>query len=69
MIAEVFARSAKAAPAGVPGLEHARSLLDVAIRMLAHFAKQHPQPAISDAEAALKVRRLLAAFGRRPLGR
>ena len=53
----------------LPGLQHARSLLDVAIRVLAHFAKQHPQPPLSDAEQALRVRRLLAAFGHRPLGR
>ena len=53
----------------LPGLQHARSLLDVTIRVLTHFAKQHPQPPLGDAGAALRVRRLLAAFGHRPLGR
>jgi hypothetical protein len=52
----------------LPGLHHARSLLDVAIRVLAHFANEHPQ-AVSDAEAAARLRRLQAAFGHRPLGR
>jgi hypothetical protein len=46
----------------LPGLHHARSLLDVAIRVLAHFANEHPH-AVSDAEAAARLRRLLAAFG------
>ena len=53
----------------LPSLHHARELLDVAIRVLSHFAKEQPHAALSNAEAAAKVRRLLAAFGHRPLGR
>ena len=53
----------------LPALHHARSILDVAIRVLAHFAKEHPQAALSDAEAAARARRLLVAFGHRPVRR
>jgi hypothetical protein len=45
----------------IPGLEHARSLLTVAIRLLRSFAP--PQGEASSAEAAAKLRRMLAEFG------
>ena len=54
---------ADAATLLLPGLQHARSLLDVAIRVLSHFANPPPQAALSNAEAAAKIRRLLAEFG------
>jgi len=54
---------ADAATMLLPGLQHTRSLLDVAIRVLSHFAHPQPQAALSNAEAAAKIRRLLAEFG------
>ena len=47
----------------LPGLQQSRSLLDVAIRVLSHFADPPPQGPPSTAEAAAKIRRLLAEFG------
>ena len=47
----------------LPGLQQSRSLLDVAIRVLSHFADPPPQGTQSPAEAAAKIRRLLAEFG------
>jgi hypothetical protein len=47
----------------LPGLQHAVSLLNVAIQVLSHFAPPSPS-APSHAEAAAKIRRLLDEFGR-----
>ena len=47
----------------LPGLQQSRALLDVAIRVLSHFAPPPPQGAISNAEAAARIRRVLAEFG------
>jgi hypothetical protein len=46
----------------LPGLQHARSLIDVAVQVLSHFANARAVP-LSDAQAAAKIRRLLANFG------
>ena len=46
----------------LPGLEHAQSLLTVAIQVLSHLAPPSPS-APSHAEAAAKIRRLLDEFG------
>jgi hypothetical protein len=46
----------------LPGLQQARALLDVAIGVLSHFAPPPPQGAISNAEAAARIRRALAEF-------
>ena len=46
----------------LPGLEHAISLLTVAIQVLSHFARPSPS-ALSHAEAAAKIRRLFDEFG------
>lgn len=55
---------ADAAATLLPGLQHAASLLEVAIRVLRHFASEPPPTASgSHAAEAAKVRRLLAAFG------
>lgn len=48
----------------LPGLRHARSLLDVAIQTLTHFANQPPQAPPDKAAEVAKIRRLLAEFGR-----
>lgn len=55
---------ADAAATLLPGLQHAASLLEVAIRVLQYFASQ-PSPAASGSHAveAAKVRQLLATFG------
>jgi hypothetical protein len=45
----------------LPGLQHASSLLTVAIQVLNHFARPSPS-ALSHAEAAAKIRRLLDEF-------
>jgi hypothetical protein len=47
----------------LPGLQQARTLLDAAIGVLSHFAPPPPQGAISNAEAAARIRRALAEFG------
>ena len=47
----------------LPGLQHARSLIDVAVQVLSYFANARAVP-LSDAQVAAKVRRLLAEFGR-----
>jgi hypothetical protein len=55
---------ADAAATLLPGLQHAQSLLEVAIRVLRHFANQPPQTAPNSCAAeAAKARQLLAAFG------
>jgi len=46
----------------LPGLQHAVSLLTVAIQVLSHFAPPSPS-APSYAEAVAKTRRLLKEFG------
>jgi hypothetical protein len=46
----------------LPGLLHAQSLLGVAIQVLSHFAAPSPS-ALTHAEAAAKIRRLLHEFG------
>jgi hypothetical protein len=48
----------------LPGLQHAQSLLTVAIQVLSHFAPPPSTSAPSPAEAAAKIRRLLNEFGR-----
>jgi hypothetical protein len=47
----------------LPGLQQTRALLDVAIGVLSHFASPPPQGLISNAEAAARIRRVLAEFG------
>ena len=54
---------ADAATMLLPGLQQSRALLEVAIRVLSHFAPPAPQGAISNAEAAARIRRVLAEFG------
>jgi hypothetical protein len=55
---------ADAAATLLPGLQHAASLLEVAIRVLRYFASQPPSTASrSHAAEAEKVRQLLAEFG------
>jgi hypothetical protein len=46
----------------LPGLQHASSLLTVAIQVLSHFAPPSPS-ALNQAQAAAKIRRLLDEFG------
>lgn len=46
----------------LPGLHHAQSLLGIAIQVLNHFASPSPS-ALSHAEVAAKIRRLLDEFG------
>jgi len=46
----------------LPGLLHTQSLLNVAIQVLSRFASPSPS-ALSHAEAAVKIRRLLDEFG------
>ena len=46
----------------LPDLHHAQSILNVAIQVLSHFASPSPS-ALSHAEAAAKIRRLLDEFG------
>jgi hypothetical protein len=47
----------------LPGLQQARLLLDTAMGVLSHFAPPPPQGVVSNAEAAAKIRRVLAEFG------
>lgn len=47
----------------LPGLHQARTQLDLAIRVLSYFAPPPPAGAVSNAEAAARIRRALAAFG------
>ncbi|MEJ1962642.1 MAG: hypothetical protein WDO56_14295 [Gammaproteobacteria bacterium] len=54
---------ADAAAVLLPGLRHARSLLDVAIQLLARFANQPPQAPPGQAAEVAKIRRMLAEFG------
>ena len=54
---------ADAATLLLPGLQQARTQLDLAIRILCHFAPPPPAGAISNAEAAARIRRALAEFG------
>jgi hypothetical protein len=54
---------ADAATMLLPGLRQARAQLDLAIRVLSHFAPPAPAGAISNAAAAARIRRALAEFG------
>ena len=54
---------ADAATMLLPGLQQARTQLDLAIRILSHFALPPPAGAIGNAEAAARIRRALAEFG------
>ena len=54
---------ADAATMLLPGLQQARTQLDLAIRVLSHFAPPSPARAIGNAEAAARIRRALAEFG------
>jgi hypothetical protein len=47
----------------LPGLQQARTQLDLAIRILSHFALPPPAGAIGNTEAAARIRRALAEFG------
>lgn len=47
----------------LPGLQQARTQLDLAIRVLSYFALPPPEGSVSNAEAAARIRRALAAFG------
>lgn len=53
---------AEAATMLLPGLQQARTQLDLAIRVLSHFVPP-PEGAMSNAEATVRIRRALAAFG------
>jgi len=53
----------------LPGLLQARTLLDVSIQVLSHFAPPPPQGMVSDAETAARIRRVLAEFGHPPVRR
>ena len=55
---------ADAATMLLPGLQQARTQLDLAIRILSHFAPPPPAGAIRNAEAVVRIRRALAVFGR-----
>jgi hypothetical protein len=54
---------ADAATMLLPSLQEARTQLDLAIRVLSHFASPVPTDAITKAHATARVRRALAAFG------
>ena len=54
--------TADAATMLLPGLHQSRLLLDTAIQVLSHFAPPQPQ-SVSNAEAAARIRRVLAEFG------
>ena len=54
---------ADAATMLLPGLQQARTQLDLAIRILSHFAPPPPAGAMGNAEAAARIRRALAEFG------
>ena len=54
---------ADAATMLLPGLQQARTQLDLAIRILSHFAPSPPAGAIRNAEAVVRIRRALAVFG------
>ena len=53
---------ADAASMLLPGLQEARTQLDLAIRVLSHFASVSPADAMSKAQATSRVQRALAAF-------
>ena len=53
---------ADAATMLLPGLQEARTQLDLAIRVLSHFASPSPTDAMSKTLATARVRRALAAF-------
>jgi hypothetical protein len=54
---------ADAATMLLPGLQQACTQLDLAIRVLSHFVPPPPEGAMSNAEATVRIRRALAAFG------
>ena len=54
---------ADAATMLLPGLQQARTQLDLAIRVLSHFALPPSADTTSKAQAAMRIRRALAAFG------
>ena len=54
---------ADAATMLLPGLQQARTQLDLAIRVLSHFASPYLTDAMSKAQATARVQRALAAFG------
>ena len=54
---------ADAATMLLPGLQQARAQLDLAIRVLGHFAPPPPGGAISNAVATARIQRALAEFG------
>ena len=54
---------ADAATMLLPGLQQARTQLDLAIHVLSHFASPTPTDAMSKALATARVQRALAAFG------
>jgi len=47
----------------LPGLQQARTQLDLAIRVLSHFVPSPPADAIAKAKARARIRRALAEFG------